>query len=220
MSANPGPPYGSPNPFPGASGEQTVPFAPRGDLAGTGSPRTVTPRGSGTAKLFVPLLIGAAVALTLGVYGRLHRPTGIAVNIAGFSSPVTVKVWLATGAALFAVAQLVSALAMYGKLPVRAPSWIGTLHRWSGRIAFLLAVPVAIHCLYALGFQTYSARVLVHSLLGCVFFGAFTVKMLSLPKRGLPGWALPLLGGLVFAALMGLWLSSALWFFTTTGIKF
>ena len=61
---------------------------------------------------------------------------------------------------------------------------------------------------------------LLHSLFGCVFFGAFAVKMLSLPKRGLPGWALPLLGGLVFAMLTGLWLTSSLWFFTTTGIKF
>ncbi|HKT04890.1 MAG TPA: DUF6529 family protein [Rugosimonospora sp.] len=175
---------------------------------------------AGRAALAVPLLAGAGVAVALGVYGRLHQPTGIAVNVAGFSSPLTVKVWLASGAALFAVAQLVSALAMYGRLPVRAPSWTGTFHRWSGRIAFLLAVPVAVHCLYALGLQTYSLRVLLHSLLGCLFFGAFTVKMLALPKRGLPGWTLPLLGGLVFTALIGLWLTSSLWFFTTTGIKF
>jgi len=78
---------------------------------------------------------------------------------------------------------------------------------------------VVVHCLYALGFATYSTRTMAHSLLGCVFFGAFTVKMLSLPKRGLPGWALPLLGGLVFAALVGLWLTSAFWFFTTVGVK-
>jgi hypothetical protein len=100
-----------------------------------------------------------------------------------------VKSWLATGATMFALVQVGSALVMYGKVPrVTAPSWIGGLHRWSGRIAFLLAVPVAIHCLYALGFQNYSTRVLVHSLLGCAFFGAFTVKMLILPKRELPDW--------------------------------
>jgi hypothetical protein len=178
------------------------------------------PRRDSAVKLFVPLLAGAVVAVTIGVYGRLHHPTGVAVNIAGFSSPQTVKVWLASVAFLFAVAQLVSALAMYGRLPLRAPSWTGTFHRWSGRIAFLFAVPVAVHCLYALGFQTFSLRVLLHSLLGCVFFGAFTVKMLTLPRKGVPGWALPVLGGLVFAALVGVWLTSALWFFTTTGIKF
>ena len=110
---------------------------------------------SGAAKLVVPSLIGALVALTLGVYGHLHHPTGYAINIAGFSSPGAVKSWLATGAIVFALVQVGSALVMYGKVPrIAAPSWIGGLHQWSGRIAFLLAVPVAVHCLYALGFQT------------------------------------------------------------------
>ena len=175
---------------------------------------------SGAAKLVVPSLIGALVALTLGIYGRLHHPTGIAINIAGFSNPGSVKSWLATGATAFALVQVGSALVMYGKVPrIAAPSWIGGLHQWSGRIAFLLAVPVAVHCLYALGFQNYSTRVLVHSLLGCAFFGAFTVKMLILPKRGLPSWILPAFGALVFTALTGVWLTSAFWFFSTFGIK-
>jgi hypothetical protein len=175
---------------------------------------------SGATKIVVPSLIGALVALTLGIYGRLHHPTGIAVNIAGFSSPGSVKSWLATAATVFAVVQVGSALVMYGKVPrVAAPSWIGGLHRWSGRLAFLLAVPVAIHCLYALVFQTYSTRVLVHSLLGCAFFGAFTVKMLILPKRGLPGWVLPVVGALVFTVLVAIWFTSAFWFFSTFGIK-
>jgi len=175
---------------------------------------------SGAAKLVVPCVIGGIVALTLGIYGRLHHPTGFAVNIAGFSSPGSVKSWLATAATTFAVVQVGSALVMYGKVPrVTAPSWIGGLHRWSGRIAFLLAVPVAVHCLYALGFQHYSTRVLIHSLLGCAFFGAFTVKMLILPKRGLPGWLVPTLGALVFTALIGVWFTSAFWFFSTFGIK-
>ena len=170
--------------------------------------------------LVVPSLIGGLVALTLGLYGRLHHATGIAVNIAGFSSPGSVKSWLATGAVVFAIVQVGSALVMYGKVPrVAAPSWIGGLHQWSGRIAFLLSVPVAVHCLYALGFQDYSTRVLIHSILGCLFFGAFTVKMLVLPKRGLPGWVLPVLGAIVFAALVLIWFTSAYWFFSTFGIK-
>lgn len=165
------------------------------------------------------LLVGSAVSVGLGVYGRLHTPTGVAVNIAGFSGPQEVKVWLASLAFTLALVQLLSALAMYGKLPVRAPAGIGTVHRWSGRLAFLAAVPVAVHCLYALGFGTYDVRVLLHSLAGCVFFGAFTVKMLSLSRPGQPGWMLPVLGGLVFAALTLLWLTSALWFLTTVGVR-
>lgn len=168
--------------------------------------------------LALPFTFGAMVAVTLGVYGSLHTPTGVAVNVAGFSSPQTVKVWLATASVLFAIVQLVSALGMYGKLGPNPAPWLGTLHRWSGRVAFLLAVPVAVHCLYALGFATFDTRTLLHSLLGCFFFGVFTVKMLALPKQGLRGWVLPLLGGAVFTVLIGLWLTSSFWYFTTFGV--
>ena len=34
----------------------------------------------------------------------------------------------------------------------------------------------------------------------------------------LPGWLLPIVGGLVFAVLTALWLTSALWFFRTFGV--
>jgi uncharacterized protein DUF6529 len=174
---------------------------------------------SGIGKLVVPSLIGGLVALTLGIYGGLHHPTGVVVNLAGFSSAGYVKSWLASAATVFAIFQVISALMMYGKIPrVSAPSWIGRAHQWSGRIAFVLAVPVAINCLYGLGFQTYSTRVLIHSLLGCAFFGAFTVKMLILPKRGVPGWALPVAGAVVFLALVAIWFTSAYWFFSTFGI--
>ena len=61
---------------------------------------------------------------------------------------------------------------------------------------------------------------LVHSLLGCLFFGAFTVKMLVLTKQGFAGWILPAAGGLVFTTLIALWLTSSFWFFTTVGVKF
>jgi hypothetical protein len=166
--------------------------------------------------ILMPIVVGAAVAVVLGVYGRLHEPTGIAINIAGFSGTQAVKSWLTTGAFLLAGIQLVSALAMWDKLP-GAP-WVPTLHRWSGRFAVLLTVPVLVHCLYALGFQPGTPRVLIHSLLGCFFFGAFTTKMLLLTRRGLPSWVIPIIGGVVFSALVGIWLTSSLWFFTTVGL--
>ncbi|WP_449063333.1 DUF6529 family protein [Planomonospora algeriensis] len=170
------------------------------------------------APLLVPLLVGGLVAVALGVYGRAHTPTGFAVGPAGFSGPLAMKSWLTTGAFLLAGVQVFSALVMWGRIRLDVP-WIGALHRWSGRVAFLLTIPVAFHCLYALGAQFDVARVLVHSLLGCFFYGVFTAKMLALPKRGLPGWTLPLLGGLAFTALAGLWVTSSLWFFTTIGVK-
>jgi hypothetical protein len=184
------------------------------------SDETIVSTSRGGAVLLVPFLIGGAVTVALGAYGRLHEPTFVAVNLAGFSGPLAAKTWMATGAVLLAIVQLISALALYGRLPgLGGLSWIGPLHRWSGRVAFLLAVPVAIHCLYALGLQSATPRVLIHSLLGCFFFGAFAAKMLTLSRKGVPGWALPVLGGLVFTALVGLWLTSSLWFFTTIGIK-
>jgi len=201
-----------------------------GDIAGPGATAggaqpaddlwVAVPRVRTTAALVLPMLVGAAVAVALGVYGRLHDPAGQAVRAPGFSSALTFKVWLTTGSAALAVVQVLSALAMYGRLPaLGAQPWLGALHRNSGRLAFLLAVPVAVHCLYALGFQTYEPRVLVHSLVGCLFFGAFTVKMLALSRDRMAGWVLPLFGGLVFTALVVLWLTSSLWFFTTVGVR-
>jgi hypothetical protein len=173
------------------------------------------------SKLLIPLVIGAAVSVALGTYGKVHDPTGKGVLLAGFSGAQAAKAWMASGVALLALVQLGSALVMYGRLPgISAPSWTGQLHRWSGRGAFLLSVPIALHCLYALGLQSSDTRVLLHSLLGCFFFGVFTAKMLLLPQRGLPRWALPLAGGLAFSAIVGLWLTSSLWFFTTVGLKF
>ncbi|SNT52290.1 hypothetical protein SAMN05216276_105455 [Streptosporangium subroseum] len=170
------------------------------------------------APLLLPLVIGGLVAVGLGLYGRVHTPTGYAIGPAGFSGALAMKAWFTTGAFVLALVQIFSALVMWGRIKLDVP-WIGTLHRWSGRVAFLLTLPVAFHCLYALGTQFDVPRVMIHSLLGCFFYGVFTAKMLALPKRGLPGWTLPVLGGLTFTALTGLWLTSSFWFFTTIGIK-
>jgi len=166
--------------------------------------------------LVVALLSGCAVAVLLGVYARLHHPSRYALDVGGFSSPLYAKAWLTTAAAVFAVVQLVT-----GSRIIRGavPAWMPVVHRWSGRIAILLTVPVIIHCIYALGFGTHSARVLAHSVLGCLFYGAFVAKMLSLVQRDkMPKWVLPVLGGVVFVSLIALWATSALWLFTTKGV--
>jgi Family of unknown function (DUF6529) len=132
--------------------------------------------------LLVAVLGGCLVALVLGLYSRLHHPSGFALDVAGFSSALYAKAWLTTFAAAFAVVQVVTG--RRANQPGHA-AWIPTVHRYCGRIAILLTVPVVVHCIYALGFQTYSTRVLVHSVLGCFFYGAFVAKMLSLTWRGL-----------------------------------
>ncbi|GAA0987896.1 DUF6529 family protein [Acrocarpospora macrocephala] len=176
-------------------------------------------RGSAVVLLVVPALVGGAIATALGVYGELHPPTGFAVGPGGFTGPLAMKAWLTTGAALLAILQVLTAMAMWGKLPFEG-AWVEPTHRWSGRIAFLLTVPVAFHCLYAVGARYDEPRVMIHSILGCLFYGIFATKMLALPKRGVPGWTLPVLGGLLFTLLVGLWLTSSFWFFTTIGVQF
>lgn len=169
-------------------------------------------------RLLIAGLLGAGIALTLGIYGNAHSPASDLTITLGFTNTITMKVWLATIALGFAVLQLFSALWMYGRLPLgAAPAWLGSLHRVSGRLAFLLSLPVAYHCLYQLGFQHTSARVLIHSTLGCLFYGAFAAKVLIVRSRKLPGSALPLAGGLVFALLVYIWLTSALWYIDQFG---
>jgi hypothetical protein len=170
-----------------------------------------------TAYLLLPLGLGAVIALALGVYGRVHTPTGQAIYTGPFSSMIAMKVWLTSVALLLALFQLFSALWMYGKLPWPAPNWIGAVHRGTGSLAFVVTLPVAFHCLWSLGFQDYSVRVLAHSLLGCLFYGAFVAKILTLTSRRVPGWALPWVAGALFTALVAVGLTSAVWYFATKG---
>jgi hypothetical protein len=177
-----------------------------------------TPDRAG-ARLLLAGVLGALVAMSLGLYGHLHDPASDLSITLGFKDTITMKVWLATATVLFAVAQLVSALWMYGRLPLReAPPWLGSAHRISGRLAFLLSLPVAYSCLYTLAFQDTSTRVLAHSILGCAFYGAFAAKVVLVRSRSLPGFALPLAGGLLFCVLVAVWMTSGLWFITKNGL--
>ncbi|HMG43888.1 MAG TPA: DUF6529 family protein [Acidimicrobiales bacterium] len=172
-----------------------------------------------TNALLAAAAAGAAVALALGTYGRVHEPTGGSITTFGFPTVLSMKAWLATGAFVLAIGQLTSALAMWGHLPGvhTRPPWLPFVHRWSGTAAFVVTLPVAYHCLWSLGFQDTDSRVLAHSLFGCAFYGAFTTKMLALRSDRLPRMALPVLGGLLVTCLTVLWLTSSLWFFQNVG---
>jgi hypothetical protein len=134
------------------------------------------------------------------------------------------KAWFTTAAFALALVQVASALAMWGRLPFptakgasSTPRWLPLAHRWAGTVAFLCTLPVAYHCLWALGFKDTGTRQLVHSVLGCAFYGAFTTKMLLLRVERLPRFTLPVAGGLLVALLTGLWFTSSWWFFTNVG---
>jgi hypothetical protein len=189
----------------------TSPSTPRATTTGATTP-------SARAALLSAAAAGAAVSMSLGVYAHVHEPTGGAITTFGFPSFLVMKAWLATGAASLALAQLVSALWMYGRLPFgRPPAWLGFVHRWSGTAAFLISLPVAYHCLWSLGFEDTDARVLAHSLFGCAFYGAFTTKLLVLRVDHAPSWALPVAGASLVTLLTGVWLTSSYWFFTNVG---
>jgi hypothetical protein len=137
-----------------------------------------------------------------------------------FSSTIAGKAWFASAAGALALVQVATAARIFGKLKRFIP-WtlagapINTIHRWSGRLAFLCTLPVAFHCIFILGFKDTSPRVLAHSLVGSFFYGVFAVKVFAVRERALPGWVLPVVGGTLFSVLATLWATSAYWYFTT-----
>jgi pSer/pThr/pTyr-binding forkhead associated (FHA) protein len=216
LAPAPGPPAPAGNAQPIARADGAPPASPAAQPAAAAP--GVALRDPVAGRLLLVGMIGAAVALTLGIYGSAHTPASDLAITLGFTNTITMKVWLATIAIAFALVQLFSALWMYGRLPFgTAPSWLGQAHRISGRLAFIISLPVAYHCLYQLGFQHTSARVLAHSLLGCAFYGAFASKIVVVRSSKLPGFALPVAGGVAFTTLAGVWLTSGLWYISNVG---
>jgi hypothetical protein len=113
-----------------------------------------TNRAAIPMKLLGLFLVGALVSVSLGAYGGIHDPTYETPYKLFFTSTLSFKVWFATFAVICAGIQIFTALRMYGKIrvPATMPSWFGDLHRLSGTLAFGFSVPVAYHCLWALGF--------------------------------------------------------------------
>jgi hypothetical protein len=161
-------------------------------------------------------LVSAAVAVALYVAGRLHTPdyTFSLFGRVGLDALI-LKSTLASIALGVAALQVLLALWIYRKLPLAAspPRSVPLAHRIIGFALFGLTVPIALHCLIAYGVQLTSVRVAVHSLAGCFFYGAFVAKVLLVQSRRLPGWALPVAGGALAAAVGVLWYTSALWYY-------
>jgi len=188
----------------------------------------MTESATAPRSLAVPLAAfaaGAAVAVVLGVFGRIHDPTIDGTTTLGYDTVLEMKVVVTTVIGVLVLLQLIGALWMYGKLGVRAPSWLGRAHRASGTIAFLLAVFVGYHCLWALGLEygelhngePVPTRAVVHGVLGCVVFGAFVVKVVAVRSRRAPGWFLPVAGGLLFAAFVVVIWTSTVWYVGAEG---
>lgn len=123
------------------------------------------------------------------------------------------KARLATALLALALVQLLLALWMYGRVPGTgaAPRPVRVTHRLIGAAALLLSLPIAFHCITAYGFESTDTRVTVHSIGGCVLYGAFVAKVLVVRSRRLPGWALPVAGGVLICAIILMWYTAALW---------
>ena len=183
-----------------------------------------------TKGMTVPLVAfaaGAAIAVLLGVFGRVHDPTTDGTFTLGFHTVIQMKVIVTTVVGVLVLAQLLGALVLYGKLPVKAPSWLGTAHRASGVTALVLAAIVAYHCLWALGLEyghfahgggKVGARTVVHGVLGCAVFGAAAVKVVAVRSKRAPGWFLPVAGGLLFTLFIAVVLTSAVWYYANYGL--
>ena len=170
------------------------------------------------ARLLLPAGLALAIAAGLYAFGTQHVPdySGTALFGRTAADTLSLKSWLATGLLALASLQLGLGLWIYGKLPGidAAGPRTANLHRALGIMALLVTLPIAYHCAFAYGVQTnIDARVAVHSLAGCFFYGAVAAKLVTVRASGLPGWALPLAGGTLVVLVAVLWYSSALWYF-------
>lgn len=176
----------------------------------------------------VPLVAfaaGAVLAFLIGVFGKVHDPTLDGTTTLGFDTVIGMKVVLSTGIGVLAIGQVIGALWLYGKLGISPPSWLGTAHRVSGAIALLLSLFVAYHCLWALGLESGTlengyevpVRTVVHGVLGCAVIGAIVVKVTAVRSKRAPGWFLPVAGGLLFALLIVVVWTSAVWYLGEKG---
>jgi Family of unknown function (DUF6529) len=186
-----------------------------------------TPRPA-LAWLLIPILLLALVAATLGAFARqtipparsaLYQPPYFHLF---FSDVLQMKVWLTTAALLLALTQLLTATRIYGLLHFPPQGrFYAFLHRGTGFLAIGLILPVAYHCIFLLGYGSVSdTRTLIHAALGTFVYGVFVAKVfvMRLPTK-FRGWVLPVLGSLLFTVVLGLWLTSSLWFFSTAGFS-
>jgi hypothetical protein len=177
-------------------------------------------RGKVRVGLAAALATGALVTVSIGLLERhlLASPHPIPSIHLFFSDTLYLKAWLASATLVLGVGQLLTAARMYGVLHVSPRTrFYHVVHRWSGRVALALTLPVAFNCLFELGVHPVDVRIMVHAILGAFIYGVFVTKLLLLRIDRAPGWMLPILGSALFTTILGLWLTSAYWLFNLYG---
>ncbi|NUR05610.1 MAG: hypothetical protein HOQ22_11455 [Nocardioidaceae bacterium] len=163
------------------------------------------------------VLAGALASLAIGIYGRTASPTDRELLL-GFNSLIAAKFWLTAVTGLLVTLQLLTAMWMYGRLGLRAPTHLGAVHRGIGAVALLVSLPVAYNCLFVIGFGSTDARVLLHSVVGCLVYGAFVAKVVGLQAPEAPSWLVTVAGGMLFTLLVLAVLTSAVWYLGAHGM--
>jgi hypothetical protein len=160
----------------------------------------------------VPFAAGAATALALGLYAATHDPTGRDFVLTGFTTASAWKSALASVTMVLFIVQISLGLRITGRIGPRwpAPPWAPEVHRLVGTVAFGFTIPVVFHCVWTLGYRSDDSRLLVHSLLGCVAYGLYVAKVISVRTTDRPVWALPVVGTVLGIVMLAVWWSSAL----------
>ena len=158
------------------------------------------------------MLLGAAVAACLGVFAVYHTPSQ-AVPTLGFETILGMKVWLGSAAGALALVQLATAFIMYR----RGGRAVVLVHKGSGTLAVLLSLPVAYACIWSLGWADQNPRVLIHSLAGCLLYGALVTKMLALHVPRMPSWLVTVAGSLLLTGVVAASLTTSLWYLAEFG---
>jgi len=180
------------------------------------TPARAVPRPAG--RLAVAGGLALVVAAALYAFGRTHPPAyamgllgqhGLAVN--------RLKAQLATGMLGLALVQLTLALWMTNGSRGRDRAAAGAGAASRRRCELVSALVAGCRALHVrLRRAAGRPTVAVHSVAGCFFYGAFAAKVLIVRSRRLPGWALPLAGGLLVTLIAAMWCSSALWYFNNS----
>lgn len=165
--------------------------------------------------LVLPLVLFALITFTIGLVATatVREPYATSFFHPFFRDVLQMKSWLVTAAVALACGQLLTAARIYEMLGFPPKGrFYHLVHRWSGRAAIVLTLPVAYHCIFLLGFSANSPRVLIHSVLGSALY-AVVAKVLVVRSSRFAAGVLPVAGALLFSILVGLWLTSALVFF-------
>src|SRR6266404_7426147 len=101
-----------------------------------------------SAWLAVPLVVLALITLTVGLVARrtVREPYATPFFHPFFTDTLQMKAWLVTATVVLACGQLVTAARIYDLLgfPPKG-GFYQAVHRWSGRTAIILTLPVAYH---------------------------------------------------------------------------